>query len=93
MTNQFRLLVIALSLLGAMPVAAQSQSSTDQSATEKAEQHKRAVESCRQNRGVDCSSAEGLKEWELLERGREEAVKEGSRHLRPAQQVAPKTAR
>ncbi len=39
----------------------------------------RAREHCRAERGVDCGSASGLKEWVLLERSRAEAVQEGSR--------------
>jgi len=34
---------------------------------------------------VDCDTPEGLKEWLLLERSREEAVRDGSRHPLPAQ--------
>jgi len=94
MTLPSRLLVIAFVVLVALP-AAQTQgasgSSSAQAAAEKARQHERAVERCRQNRGIDCATPEGLKEWELLERSREEAIREGSRTLRPALSVAPKT--
>jgi hypothetical protein len=92
MNSRSSFLVIALTLSGAMPATAQTQIAPDQSAAEKAQQHERA-ERCRQNRGVDCSTPEGLKEWELLERSREEAVKEGSRHRRPVQPIPPKTVR
>ncbi len=44
------------------------------------EQVSRARERCQAERGVDCQSASGLKEWVLLERSRAEAVQEGSRH-------------
>jgi hypothetical protein len=105
MTIQSTLLVIALAMLGAMPAAAQtpgaaggstggtSAGSSGQTVTEKARQHELAVVRCQQNRGVDCSSQEGLKERELLERNREEAIREGSRTLRPAQSVVPNTVR
>ena len=95
MTLPSSLLVIAFAVLVALPAAAQtpgaSGGSSAQAAAEKARQHERAVERCRQNRGIDCATPEGLKEWELLERSREEAIREGSRSLRPALPVAPKT--
>jgi hypothetical protein len=50
------------------------------------ERRDRAQERCRANRGVDCDTAEGLKEWNLLERSRREAVSEGSRRRLPAPQ-------
>lgn len=91
------LLVIAVAALIALPAAAETQApvggSSAQAAAEKAPRHERAVERCRQNRGIDCVTPEGLKEWELVERSREEAIKEGSRNLRPAQPVVPKTVR
>jgi hypothetical protein len=43
----------------------------------------KAVERCKANRGVDCDTPEGLKEWQLLERSRREAIKDGSRHRLP----------
>jgi hypothetical protein len=39
----------------------------------------KAVERCKANRGVDCDTREGLKEWQLLERTRREAIQDGSR--------------
>jgi len=48
------------------------------------ERIERARARCQENRGVDCDSLEGLKEWILQERSREEAVREGSRHRLPA---------
>ena len=39
----------------------------------------RAVDRCKAQRGVDCDTPEGLKEWVLQERSRSEAVKDGSR--------------
>ena len=41
----------------------------------------RARERCKADRGVDCDTAKGLREWELLDRSRREAVQDGSRHL------------
>ena len=38
----------------------------------------RAVENCKANRGTDCDTAQGLKEWEMLERSRAEAVRDGA---------------
>lgn len=40
---------------------------------------------CKANRGVDCDTPEGLKEWLLQERSREAAVRDGSRHAQPTQ--------
>jgi len=82
MNISFRLAFV-LALLGAGAVSwAQT---PNPSAASKAEQERiqRAKEHCQQNRGVDCESAEGLKEWLLQERSRDEAVREGSRHLLP----------
>jgi aminoglycoside phosphotransferase (APT) family kinase protein len=85
MTTDFRTLVIALAVLVSAPVAAQAQNPPDKKATSKNERVDRAKERCRLNHGVDCDTPEGLKEWLLLERSRKEAVREGSRHLPPAQ--------
>ena len=80
MTINFRTFAIALAVLVSAPVAAQMQNPPD-----KNQRVDRAKERCRLNHGVDCDTPEGLKEWLLLERSREEAVREGSRHLLPAQ--------
>lgn len=64
---------------------AQSASNPPGQPPSKAERVQKAKERCKQNRGVDCESPEGLKEWLLQDRSREEAVREGSRHI-PAQQ-------
>lgn len=44
-------------------------------------QASRAQERCRANRGVDCETPAGLQEWQLQERSRAQAVKEGSRRI------------
>ena len=44
----------------------------------------RAVENRNANRGVDCITPQGLQEWEMLERSRGQAVREGA-HRGPAQ--------
>jgi hypothetical protein len=85
MTINFQTLAIALAILVSAPVAAQMQAPKGEHATTKNQRVERAEERCRQNHGVDCDTPEGLKEWLLLERSREEAVREGSRHLLPAQ--------
>ena len=84
-TFQIRIIGIAIAVFLSAPVAAQTQNSPDKKATDKNQRIERAKERCRQNHGVDCDTPEGLKEWLLLERSREEAVREGSRHLLPAQ--------
>jgi len=87
MTIRFRALAIAVAVLVSAPVAAQIQSPPDKKATSKTLRVDRAKERCRLNHGVDCDTPEGLKEWLLLERSREEAVREGSRHPLPAQRT------
>lgn len=84
MTTGFRTLAIVLAVLVSVPVAAQTQSPQGEQATTRNQQAERAKERCRLNRGVDCDTQGGLREWLLLERGREESVLEGSRHLLPA---------
>jgi hypothetical protein len=68
-----------------LPVAAQTQTPKAEQATIENARVERAKERRRLNHGVDCETAEGLKEWLLLDRSRDEAVREGSRHLLPAQ--------
>lgn len=46
---------------------------------EREQQRQRAVERCNLNRGVDCVSDEGLREWLMQDRTRLEAVLDGSR--------------
>jgi hypothetical protein len=84
-TIYFRTLAIALTVLVSTSVAAQTQNPPGERATTKNQQANRAKERCRLNHGVDCDTPEGLKEWLLLERSREEAVRDGSRHPLPAQ--------
>jgi hypothetical protein len=85
MTIDLRTLALALAVLATASAAAQTPSPPDTKAAAKEQQVKRAKERCRLNRGVDCDTAEGLKEWLLYERSRDEAIREGSRHLLPAQ--------
>jgi aminoglycoside phosphotransferase (APT) family kinase protein len=85
MTIHFPTLAIALAVLVSAPVAAQTQSPPGEQATTKSQRADRAKERCRLNHGVDCDTPEGLKEWLLLERSREEAVRDGSRHPLPMQ--------
>ncbi|MGE5639160.1 MAG: hypothetical protein ACM30H_03635 [Clostridia bacterium] len=54
---------------------------------ERADRSAKARERCKADRGVDCDSAKGLQEWELLERSRQEALRAGSRHLAPARRT------
>lgn len=46
-------------------------------------QHVRAVARCKADRGVDCETPQGLQEWELQERSRAQARREGSRRGTP----------
>lgn len=74
-----------MAVLVTVPVAAQTQTPKGEQATTNNARVERAKERCRLNHGVDCETAQGLKEWLLLERSRKEAVREGSRHLVPGQ--------
>jgi hypothetical protein len=92
MSIKFRSIVIVVAVLASAPLAAQTRPTPAERSAAQAQQVEHAKERCRQNRGVDCDTPEGLKEWLLQERSREEAVREGSRHLLPAQrgQTAPR---
>jgi len=92
MTTDFRTLMIALAVLVSAPVAAQTQNPLGEQAPIEKQRLDRAKERCRLNHGVDCDTPEGLKEWLLLERSREEAVRAGSRHL-PSGQPRPAPSR
>jgi hypothetical protein len=78
-------LAISLAVLVSAPVAAQTQNSPSDRAAAKQQQVDRARERCRQNHGVDCDTPEGLKEWVLQERSRQEAIRDGSHRRRPTQ--------
>jgi len=78
MKIHFRTFAIALTVLASASVAAQTP--PDVRATSKNQRVDRAQQRCGLNRGVNCDTPEGLKEWLLLERSREEAVRDGSRH-------------
>jgi hypothetical protein len=77
-TVDLRVLAIAAAVLVSAPVAAQTQNPSG-------ERVDRAKELCRLNHGVDCDKPEGLNEWLLQGRSREEAVRDGSRHPLPTQ--------
>ena len=85
-------LAIALAVLVSAPVAAQAQKPTGDKAAAKQQQVDRAKERCRLNRGVDCDTPEGLKEWVLQERSRREAIRDGSRR-RPPTRTEPAPSR
>jgi hypothetical protein len=78
-------LAIALAVLVSAPGAAQTQNSPGDRAAAKEQRAARAKERCKVNHGVDCDTPEGLKEWLLQERSRQEAIRDGSRHRRPTQ--------
>ena len=63
---------------------AQSNSSGGPRPAERSKENRaKAVERCKAERGVDCETPQGLKEWQLLERSRREAIQDGSRHRLP----------
>jgi len=74
-----------MAVLVSVPVAAQTQTPKGGQATTTNARVERAKERCKLNHGVDCETAQGLKEWLLLDRSRKQAVREGSRHLVPEQ--------
>jgi hypothetical protein len=84
-TTDYKLRAIAVLVLVSASVAAQTQSPQGEQAASKMQLAERAKARCTQNRGVDCDTPEGLKEWLLAERSREQAIRDGSRHLLPAQ--------
>ncbi|HKB73342.1 MAG TPA: hypothetical protein VKC82_03630 [Burkholderiales bacterium] len=70
-------LKIALAILVSAPVAAQTLNTpSDRAAAKQQQRVDRAKERCRLNHGVDCDTPEGLKEWVLQERTRQEAVRD-----------------
>ena len=81
--NAPQMLAIALAVLVAAPVAAQTQNPPGDGAAPKNQRADRARERCRLNHGVDCDTPEGLKEWLLQERSRQEAIRDGSRRRVP----------
>jgi hypothetical protein len=89
MRSDRRGLAFSLLLIVSASVMAQTPGPQNEPTTDKNQRIERAKARCQQNRGVDCDTTEGLKEWLLLERSREEAVQDGSRHLPPARQNRP----
>ena len=86
-------LALAIALLVSAPVAAKAQNSpSDRAAAKQQQRVDHARERCKANRGVDCDTPEGLKEWLLLERSRQEAVRDGSIR-RPPPRPAPAPVR
>ena len=65
----FSALLAALLLATAIP-AAHAQTATAQMRERANDDRARAVANCKANRGVDCATAEGLKEWIDAERPR-----------------------
>ncbi len=78
-----QVLAIALAILVSAPAVAQTQNPPGDRAATKEQRAERAKERCRLNRGVDCDTPEGLKEWLLQERSRQEAIRDGSRSRVP----------
>ena len=87
-----RVLAIPLAVLVSAPVVAQTQNPPGDRAAAKDQRAERAKERCRLNRGVDCDTPEGLKDWLLQERSHEEAIRDGSRR-RPAIKPRPTPSR
>ena len=75
--RSMRTLLVLLGLSLALPAVAQQGKSADDAKR----QRERAVERCKANRGVDCTTDAGLSEWLLLERSRGEAQSQGSRSI------------
>jgi len=76
-------LAIALAVFLSAPVVAQTQSPPGDRAAAKDQRADRAKARCMLNHGVDCDTPEGLKEWLLQERSRQEAIRDGSRRRLP----------
>jgi hypothetical protein len=73
------MLTIGLAVLVSAPVVAQTQNPPGEGAAAKQQRVDRAKERCRLNHGVDCDTPEGLKEWVLQERTRQEAIRDRRR--------------
>ena len=80
-----RAIPIALLSLGlVLPAAAQNPPEPKHEFTKA--QRERAIARCKENRGADCATEEGLREWLLQERSRDEAERDASRSIH---QTAP----
>ena len=84
-----QVLAIALMALVSAPVTAQTQTSPSDRAATKQQRVDRVKARCMQNHGVDCDTPEGLTEWLLQERSRQEAIRDGSHRRRPIQPGPP----
>jgi hypothetical protein len=82
-------LTISLAILVSAPVAAQTQNSPSDRAAAKQQRVDRAKERCTLNHGVDCDTPEGLKEWLLQERSRQEAIRDRRRPIQPGPPSRP----
>ena len=86
------ILLVLLGLILALPAAAQ-QPKPDAKAAEEAkrqhEQRERAVERCNANRGTDCTTDAGLREWKGLDRSRSEAEAEGAQDINRTPKPTP----
>ena len=80
------ILRIFLGLSMVLPVAAQQPPQSGKADEEAKARRERAIELCKANRGVDCATDAGIKEWLPLERSRAEAESQGSRSIH---QTAP----
>jgi len=83
------MLAIVLAVLVSAPVAAQTQNSPSDRAAAKQQRVDRAKERCTLNHGVDCDTPEGLKEWLLQERSRQEAIRDRRRPIQPGPPSRP----
>ena len=90
------ILLALLALVLALPAAAQ-QPPPDSKAAEEAkrqrEQRERAVERCNANRGTDCTTDAGLREWLGQDRSRSEAEAEGAQSINQAPKATPRPAK
>lgn len=82
-------LLLVCGLMLSFSSVAQQAPAGEKSAEEAARQRERAIERCIAERGVDCETEQGLREWLLQERTREEAEAQGSRSLH---QTVPRPA-
>ncbi len=83
------MLAIVLAVLVSAPIAAQTQNSPSDRAAAKQQRVDRAKERCTLNHGVDCDTPEGLKEWLLQERSRQEAIRDRRRPIQPGPPSRP----
>ena len=80
------ILLALFGMLLVLPAVAQQPPQDGSPAEDTGDQRQRAIERCKENRGVDCESDKSISQWLLKDRSRSDAEEEGSRSIH---QTAP----